>query len=82
MSVWTRSATVMITGWMSAPSTDNGLTKTVHDTAPSAKVGVLVFFSLETDLVYGVTPPSTICVSCMPNNDDSAKVHFCLAKHI
>lgn len=41
-----------------------------------------VFFSLETDLVYGVTPPSTICVSCMPNNDDSAKVHFCLAKHI
>lgn len=53
VSVWTSSATVTITGWMFAPGTDYGLTKTAQDIAPSVKVGFLVFFLFKTDLVYG-----------------------------
>lgn len=76
----------MITGWMPAPSTDNGLTKTAHDTAPSAKVGVPGIFNLRQilfmDMCFRVTPPSTICVSYTPDNYASAKVLFCLAKDV
>lgn len=70
---------------MFAPSTDYGLTKTAQDTAPSVKVGFLVFFLFKTDLVYDlffkVTPQLTICVNYMPINYVSAKVHFCLVKY-